>query len=51
MDDCDPEPLNNTEIGEGSVCFSALFSSIMGVEGMNEVAGLLSLLFFGNVFK
>lgn len=50
MDDCDPEPLNNTEIGEGSACFSA-FLSIVGVEGKNEVAGLLSLLFFGNVFK
>lgn len=51
MDDCDPEPLHNTEIVEDSACFSAFFSSIMGVEGRNEVAGLLSLLFFGNVFK
>ena len=47
VDDCDPEPFKNTEIGEGTACFTAFFSFIKRVEGRNEVAELLLLLFFG----
>lgn len=47
MDDCDPEPFKNEEIGEVTACFTAFFLFIKRVEGRNEVSELLLLLFFG----
>jgi len=49
--DCDPEPCKNKEVGEGTACFAVFFSSIKKVEGRNEVAELLSLLFLWEMFQ
>lgn len=45
MDDCDPGPLKNMKIGEGTACFTACFLFIKRMKGRNEVAKLLLLLF------
>lgn len=45
MEDCDPEPFKNEEIGEALACFTA-FSFIKRVEERDEVSELSLLLFF-----